>query len=176
MSEIEVDYDPFLVDGEEFERAGLWDQACYEFELESIEKRTDQEIRGGDYEGEKYDSLNLRFRATQKAIYDDEGQFTGDIEPATGIRFMELPVNGPYKKLNVYGALCERILGSKDGGMKDSTTGRYSLSDIADSLIGNRVWNVISHFQYKRGQRAGQWADSMSNWFPKEPPRKIKIS
>lgn len=183
MSEIEVniedtDYDPFLVDAEEYERAGLWEPGCYHFRLESIEKRTDQEIRGGDHEGETYNALNLRFIAFEKAVYNEEGYFTGEIEKIdfTPSRFLELPVDGPYKArgLRTYGNLCERLLGKKDGGMKDSTTGRYSLSDLGDSLISGEVWNVVTNYQNKRGKNIGRWNDAMSDYFPKEPVRKIK--
>lgn len=171
-NEVMID-DPFLVDAEEYERAGLWEPGCYRFRIESIEKRPEQEIRGGEHEGEHYAALNLRFAAFEKAVYNDEGYFTGEIETLdfTPNRFLELPVTGPYRArgLKTYGNLCERVLGKKDGGMKDET-GKYSLSDLSDSLVGAEVWNVVTNYKDKKGT----WRDSMSDYFPKEPVRKIK--
>ena len=176
-TEVMID-DPFLVDAEEYERAGLWEPGCYHFRIESIEKRPDQVIQGGDHEGEHYASLNFRLLAFEKAVYNDEGYFTGEIEPTAASRFVELPVTGPYRArgLKTYGALCERVLGKKDGGMKDETTGKYSLSDLSDSLIGAEVWNVVSNYQGKnpKSKNYGKWQDSTSDYFPKEPVRKLK--
>lgn len=157
----------FVVDQEEFDKAGLAEQGYYLWRVESV-RAADKKY--GD--GESFPIISMRLTGTHTVETDDEGNVTGEIE-------LDNPISRPFEEFKISGravrklrTLYQAITGRPLVGTGDGTV---DLLAAAEELIGGSAWNNVFHASYQREDGTTGWKDMMTNTFKSKAPKKIRV-
>ena len=155
----------FVVNQEEFDKAGLAEPGAYLFRVDSV-RGTEKQYG----EGEAFPVIQMRLTATHTVDADNEGKVTGEVE-------LEIPVSRPFEEFKLTGksarklrTLYQAVTGRPLTGGNGETV---DLLGAAEELIGGSAWNNVFHASYKREDGSVGWKDMLTNTFKSKTPKKL---
>lgn len=158
----------FVVNQEEFDKAGLTDPGAYLFRVDSV-KGTEKTY--GD--SEAFPIIQMVLTATKTVEMEEDGTVTGELQ-------LENPVRRPFEEFKLTGksarklrTLYQAVTGRPLTGLNGS--GEVDLLAAAEELIGGEAWNNVFHASYTRDDGSVGWKDLITNTFKSKAPKKIYI-
>ena len=155
----------FVVNQEEFDKAGLAEPGAYLFRVDSV-RGTEKQYG----EGEAFPIIQMRLTATHTVDTDNEGIVTEEVE-------LEIPVSRNFEEFKLSGksarklrTLYQAVTGRPLTGGNGETV---DLLGAAEELIGGSAWNNVFHASYKREDGTVGWKDMLTNTFKSKAPKKL---
>ena len=169
----EVNHNPFNVDVEDLAKAGLWTAAPYNFTFQSMKAAEKNVWRNGERTDETYSVINCRLVATERAIYDSDGNLESieEMDP-TKSRFHDFTIQG--NGLKALNTAYKAVTGQAPQGVLNEETGRYAVDTlaIAEELVGSSAWNKVFHTEIND---KGNIYDKITYTFTSNPPQRFGV-